>query len=185
MLNKKKIKQIYLIFLFMLCLFSFFSLYRCNNNELKIQQFTEEDKKYSENFESYNNFQFFYDLWKKQNIKSYHFIFNYIAQAPTKGRWEIFVKDGKVIKIISNTGSIYEGNNLNLKTPFFSFTIDSLFAIASQSYKNNENSLFIITVKYNEDYGYPEQIKKIPIKKDAPIDQSFAFLIIFFEISQN
>lgn len=182
MLNNKKNRLIYFVFLFILCLFSFFSLYKCSDNDLKIEQLTDEDKKYSENVESYNNFNFYYELWKKQNIKSYHFIFNYISQSPTKGRWEIFVNENKVFKVISNTGSIFEGKSLNSKSLFYSFTIESLFAIASQSYKNSENSIFKVTVKYNENFGYPEQIKKIPIKKDAPLDQSFAFLIIYFEI---
>lgn len=177
--NSNSMKYFILISIF--CLFFLFSFNSCQENEFKIQKFDDEDKKNIENINAYNEFQFYYNLWKKNGIKSYHFKIIYIARSPTQGIWEIWVKENKVVKILSNTGIVSEGKSLSSNNIFSSLTIDSLFSLASYSYKNSLKSTYKTTVKYNQQFGFPEEIKKIPATKDAPKDQGFAYLVLFFE----
>lgn len=175
----KSIIKLLIVFFFLIFLSSFSF---CNNSEeLKIQKFTEEDKNYPENIVAYNLFHDSYNLWKSKNINDYHFIVSYQAQSSTKGIWEIFVKENKVFKLITNTGKTIYENNLNSKTPFSNFTMDSLFAIASYSYKYSDDSLYKIIVFYDNTFGYPKEIRRIIQSTNAPQDSSFAYFIIFFE----
>ncbi|MEJ5273040.1 MAG: DUF6174 domain-containing protein [Spirochaetota bacterium] len=176
----KNIIKLLIVFFFLIFLSSFSF---CNNvDELKIQKFTEEDKNYPENIVAYNLFQDSYNLWKSKKIEDYHFKVNYLAQSVSKGIWEIFVKKGNVVKIITNTGKIIEEKELEKGTPFSNFTMESLFAIASYSYKNSEESFYKFIVVYDTNFGYPREIKKVVQKSDAPKDKGFAYFVIFFEV---
>ncbi|GEM_PF-2361534 len=177
---KKQIYLFFFLFFILNFLIIFLSLSGCKK-EFKIQSLNDEDKKIDDNIVAYKEFQKNYNLWKSLKIQSYHFTVNYIANSVTRGTWNIWVKDGKVIRIITNNNEKIEDKKLFEKSAFSSFTFDKLFEIASFSYKFRESNLFKITAKYDEKYGYPAQVKKIPLSIDAPKDLSFAYYVIAFD----
>jgi len=181
MLKKGNGKLISFLFLFILFLFILLSFSNCEKKILEFQDFTEQDKINPENVKAFNDFTYFYKIWEEKKIKDYNFKINYIAQSSLRGTWEIFVKKGKVIKIIDNNNKVIEGKELEINKMFGSFTIESLFSIASYSYKNKVDALYKIYVKYDETFGFPKEVKKIPVSKDAPLDMGFSYSIVYFE----
>lgn len=180
MINKNK--KIIIIFILLSISPFFLTFFQCKTDELKFQQFTSVDAQFEQNTIAYENFNYYYKLWKQSNIHNYHFLVRYIANSQTAGIWEIWVKEDKVVKIITNKKEVIEKEKINKKLPFYNFTIETLFMIASYSYKLDKDSIYKIVVEYDKNFGHPIKVKKLPSINNPPKDLGFAYFVTFFEI---
>lgn len=179
MINKNK--KIIIVFILLSISLFFLTFNQCKTDEIKFQQFTSDDAQFEQNVLAYQNFNYYYKIWKESNIVAYHFVVMYIANSPTAGIWEIWVEQDKVVKIITNRKEIIEKGKITKKTPFYYLTVESLFILASYSYKLNKDSLYKFVVKYDKSFGYPVDLKKLPLIDNTPKDLGFAYKIIYFE----
>jgi len=90
----------------------------------------------------------FTKLWEKQAIKNYTFIYHVAIFAPRVSDQRITVKNGKIVSSVS----VDTGKPLSMK---YSKSIDDFFMLIKDHIKDSRKT---ITVKYNQEFGYPTTI---------------------------
>ena len=164
-------------------IFSFFLFSAGCSDKQNFEQYTFKDAEYLENREAYALFSSAFNKWKSSGIKSYYMKLKYSAFSPLAGTWQIWVKNCKPVRIISNKDQLYEQEKIK-NSPFNGLTMEFLFKVASNSYKYTKTNLFKIAVEYNEIYGHITYLWRYPATKEAPKDQDYSYKILEFEIIQ-
>lgn len=121
-----------------------------------------------------------YKKWTEGNINNYYMKILYGAFSPMGGVWDIYVEDGVVVKLL------YEGEECpeHFEKPMSEVTMEYLFELASRSYQNEDEALFVHTAQYDSEIGYvtfTNRIQNPGAKVRPPTDRSYKYVISEFK----
>ena len=174
-------KKQYFFVITIIIIFCFLFSARCKS-EYNIEKYTSEDSLYEINQNAYNLFSQALELWSSLDIKSYKITASYQSFSPLSGLWQVWIKDNKIIKIITNQSKIIEDRDILSKEPYRNFNMMFLFQLASLSYKYKPENLFLITATFDKNFGYVKMVSKMAINEDSPKDLNFKLEILDFII---
>jgi hypothetical protein len=118
-----------------------------------------------------------YSKWQQNNITSYTMKVNYGAFSPMDGLWDVVVENGQVVQLLFNGNEPTEAFKDNMSN----LTMEYLFQIAQESYKNEVGATYLHYAEYDEEDGYVKIVAKIvnPTKKEnVPTEGTFKYEVI-------